>query len=104
VKVNILENKKNELRVELVGEGHTFCNALQSVLLKDETVEFSGYNIPHPLTSQPVFFIRTKGERDPFEALIDAAKKLKQELGEIEEAFKEALSDEEHRPTRKSKR
>jgi len=97
MKLNILERGKNELRVELVGEGHTFCNALQSTLLKDETVEFSGYRIPHPLVSQPVFFIRTKGEHDPVKALIDAAKKLKQELEEIDKSFQEAWEDEKNR-------
>jgi len=98
MKLNILERGKNELRVELIGEGHTFCNALQSALLKDETIEFSGYRIPHPLVSQPVFFIRTKGERDPVEALTDAAKKLKQELEEIGKSFQEAWEDEKSRP------
>ncbi|MEM2093788.1 MAG: DNA-directed RNA polymerase subunit L [Candidatus Bathyarchaeia archaeon] len=103
MKINILECKKNELEIELAGEGHTFCNAVQSALLKDETVEFSGYNIQHPLTSQPVFFIRTKGERNPLEALIDAGRKLKQELCEIEESFKEAWKNERDKSYRESK-
>ena len=103
MKLNILERGKNELRVELVGEGHTFCNALQSVLLKDETIERTGYNIPHPLVSQPVLFIRTKGDRDPVEALTDAAKKLKQELEEIEQSFQEAWEDEKRQPHGRSK-
>ena len=103
MKLNVLERRKNELRVELVGEGHTFCNALQSKLLKDEKIEYTGYNIPHPLISHPIFFIRTKGERDPVEALVDAAKKLKQELEEIEESFREAWKDEKHQSHGRSK-
>ena len=34
-----------EIRLEVKGEGHTFCNALQNFLLKDPTIEFSGYQI-----------------------------------------------------------
>ncbi len=98
MKANILEHRQKEARVELDGEGHTFCSAIQNVLLKDESVEFAGYRIPHPLVSQPIFYIRTKGERDPIDALTDAAIKLKQELKEIGISFQEAWEDEKNQP------
>ncbi len=88
MKINILHQAKNELRIELVGEGHSFTNVLQSLLLKDDTIGFVGYNISHPLMANPILFIRTKGKRRPEDALIDAAKSLVKELSLIEKTFK----------------
>ena len=88
MKINVLHQSKNELRLELVGEGHSFTNALQSILLKDDTIEYVGYNIAHPLTAHPILFIRTKGKRRPENALIDAAKRLLEELSLLENTFK----------------
>jgi len=93
MKVNVLERSKNELRVELVGEGHTLCQALQDMLLKDDTIEFAGYNISHPLIAQPVLYIRTKGGRKPEAALIEGSKNLINELNSLQKAFEKALKD-----------
>ena len=97
MKLNIIEQGKNELRVELVGEGHSLCNALHGALLRDETVDFAGYDISHPFISHPVIYIRTKGRRDPMNALLDAASNLGKELGEFGRAFLEAWEDERRR-------
>ncbi len=94
MKINVLRHEGNELRIELVGEGHSFCNALQSVLLKDETLEFVGYNMPHPLVGQPTIYVRAKERRDPWIALLNAAKALDKELGQIQRTFQEAWKDE----------
>lgn len=92
MRINVLHQSKNELRIELVGEGHSFTNALQSTLLKDDTIEFVGYNISHPLMAHPILFIRTKGQRRPKNALIDAAKSLVKELSLIENVFKKSFN------------
>ena len=94
LKINVLKHEGNALRIELVGEGHSFCNALQSVLLKDDTLEFVGYNMPHPLIGQPTIYIRTKGRRDPWRALMDAAEILEKELNQIHKTFEEAWKNE----------
>jgi len=94
MKINVLKHEGNELRVELVGEGHSFCNALQSILLKDETLDFSGYNLPHPLVGQPTIYVRGKGRRDLWRALLDASESLEKELEHIQKRFQEALRDE----------
>jgi len=95
MKVNVLEKSKNELKIEIVGEGHTFCNALHSALLKDSTVEFVGYGLAHPLVAQPTLYVRTKGRRRPENAMIEAARTLGKEVEEIQEAFESALKKEE---------
>ena len=41
MKLKVLKETDNEIRVEVQGEGHTFCNALQDILLSDRDVEFS---------------------------------------------------------------
>jgi DNA-directed RNA polymerase subunit L len=94
MKINVLRHEGDELRIELVGEGHSFCNALLSFLLKDETLEFVGYNMPHPLVGQPTIYVRVKGRRDPWIALLDAAKALDKELTQIQKTFQEAWKDE----------
>jgi DNA-directed RNA polymerase subunit L len=95
MKINVLNRSENELRIEIAGEGHSFCNTLQSALLKDNSIEFVGYNISHPLVGQPIIYIRTKGKRRPEEALIDGAKTLEKELDIMEKTFKKAFKCEE---------
>ena len=91
MKIKVLNNTKNELKIEIVGEGHTFCNALQNTLLKNSTVEFAGYNLAHPLIAEPTLYIRTKGRRKPETALMEAVKILEKEVEEIGKTFEDAL-------------
>ena len=95
MKLKVLKETDNEIRVEVQGEGHTFCNALQDVLLSDKDVEFAGYSIDHPLISKPVIFVRTLKSSNPRAVLIKAAEKLKSQTDEIRQAFESALSDYE---------
>jgi len=55
--------------------------------LEDENVEVAGYDISHPLTSNPIVFIRTKGDRKPETALREAVKKLRERNEEFRKAF-----------------
>ncbi len=91
MEVKILKRTPNELKIEVQGEGHTFCNVLQKVLLKDETIEMAGYDVPHPLFENPVIYVHTKGRRKPEAALREAAKKLKIQNKEFRESFNKAL-------------
>jgi len=91
MKIKVLKREGNELKFELEGEGHTFCNLLQKVLLQDEEVEMAGYNIAHPLTANPVVYVKTKGTKSPEKVLIEAAEKIKEMRKEFEEALNKAL-------------
>lgn len=93
MQIKVLKKAPNELRFEIEGESHTLCNLLEKVLLEDETVDMAGYNVPHPLTSNPVVYVRTKGRRRPETALKNAAKKILQKQKEFETEFKKALED-----------
>jgi len=93
MQVKVLEKKPNELKIEIEGEDHSFCNVLQRVLLEDETIEMAGYNIPHPLVSSPIVYVRTKGQKRPETALRNAAEKIRKQNKEFKETFEKALKD-----------
>jgi len=83
----MLLKSKNELKLEIQGEGHTFCNLLQWVLLQDRGVEMAGYDVPHPLVPNAVLYIKTKRETSPEKALERALAKV----GEMSNEFLQKL-------------
>ena len=87
MKVKVLKQTTNELKIEVEGAGHGLCNLLQKKLLEDKKVELAGYDVPHPLASNPVIYVRTKGSAKPEDALIAAAEKAR----EVNDAFGKAL-------------
>jgi DNA-directed RNA polymerase subunit L len=91
LELKVRKRTSNELELEIVGEGHTFCNLLESVLLEDKAVEFAGYNIEHPLISNATIYVRTKGAKKPEEALEEAIEKVIQREKELAEEFNNAL-------------
>lgn len=70
MQVNVLSKSKNELRLEIMGEDHTFCNLLQSLILEDKNVEIAGYDQPHPLIRTSIVYLRTKREASPEKILL----------------------------------
>jgi DNA-directed RNA polymerase subunit L len=75
LKVKVLNKTENELKIEIEGADHGLCNLLQKRILEDPNVDMAGYDIPHPLASYPVIFIRMKGKHKAEDSLIKAAKK-----------------------------
>ena len=93
MQLKILKRNSQELKLEIEGEGHTFCNLLESVLLEDRSVEFAGYDVPHPLISNTIIFIRTKKGKKPEEALIEAIEKIRQRGRELSQEINNALKE-----------
>ncbi len=95
--IKVLKKTSDELRIEIEGEGHTFCNVLQGALLKDETVEMAGYDIPHPLVANPIVYVRMKEgrkpEKKPETALREAAAKIKHQTKQFRTSLKKALKE-----------
>lgn len=87
MKVKVLKKTPHELKIEIEGSGHGLCNLLQKRLLEDKSVDFAGYDVPHPLASNPVIYVRMKGQTKPEEALRKAAEKAR----EANEAFSKEL-------------
>jgi len=94
MKVKVLKRTPNELRIEVEGMGHTLCNLLQRRLTEDENVDLAGYDIPHPMASSAMIYVRTKGDVKPEEVLraaVDKARNMNKEFGkEFARAFKKA--------------
>jgi DNA-directed RNA polymerase subunit L len=92
VKVKTLKKTPNELKIEVEGMGHTACNLLQKRLSEDEKVDLAGYNMPHPLASNSIIYVRTRGKAKPEEALLRAverAREMNKMFGkELEKALK----------------
>jgi len=91
MKVKILKETSNELKIEVEGAGHTLCNLLQKRLLEDKDVDLAGYDIPHPLASNPIIYIRTKGKAKPKDTLLRALKKAREITREFGKTFEKAL-------------
>lgn len=91
MKVKVLKKEGKELKIELEGAGHGLCNLLQKKLLDDKSVDMAGYDIPHPLASNPVIYVRMKGTVKPEEALRRAAEKAREANQLFSEALEKAL-------------
>lgn len=91
MKITVLKKNENELKIEVEGIGHTLCNLLQNKLLEDEAVDVAGYDIPHPLASNPIIYIRTKGDASPVDVLIKAIERTREFNREFGEKLKAAL-------------
>ncbi len=90
MEVKVLSKSKNELRIEIVGEDHTFCNLLQNVLLEDKNIEIAGYDQPHPLIRSSIVYLRTKREASPEKTLLNALTSIQQLNKEFNEKFSKA--------------
>jgi DNA-directed RNA polymerase subunit L len=93
MKVNVLKKTSNELKIEVEGAGHTLCNLIQKKLLEEEHVDLAGYDVPHPLASSPVIYVRTNDNVKPEQVLRNALNKArdmnKEFSKELGKAFKE---------------
>ena len=88
MKINVVKKSKNELKIEIVGGSHGLCNLLTKRLLEDKSVDFAGYDVPHPLASSPTLYVRTKGNAEPEDAMVKAVEKIR----EANDAFSKELN------------
>ena len=77
MQVKILKKDKNELKIEVEGAGHTLCNLLQGRLLEDDNVDVAGYDVPHPLASNPTIYVHTNSTMRPETAIKNAIEKAR---------------------------
>jgi DNA-directed RNA polymerase subunit L len=91
MEVKVVSKTKTELKIEIIGEDHTFCNLLQNVLLNDKNVEIAGYDQPHPLIRSSIIYLRTKREASPEKILLNALENLKDINKEFDEKFSKAV-------------
>ena len=82
------------MKVEVEGEGHTFGHLIQETLLDDKSVDWAGYDQPHPLFRQSIITVRMKGEAQADKALDRASKKIRADTEEFVEKFSTAMKNE----------
>ncbi len=93
MKISVLKKTPNELRIEVEGVGHTIGNLLQKNLLEEENVDFAGYDIPHPLASNSIIYVRTKGKAKPEQVLKNAIEKTREMNKEFGKELNRALKE-----------
>ena len=87
MEIKILEKSANDMRFEIIGEDHTFCNALRKELWNDKDVAVAGYNIENALVSSPIVVINTKAGKKPEKAVIDAAARMRKKYKSLASDF-----------------
>lgn len=90
LKINIIENTENEIKLEVQGVGHSLLNMLQKTLLEDDGIEVAGYHIPHPLIDSGILYVHTKEKKDPKLAILEATKKILNINKDFQKVFKKA--------------
>ena len=88
MEVKIIEDTKNRLVFDLLGETHTLLSALRKELWTDEHMKGTGYYIEHPLINTPRFVIETDGA-DPRKTLIAAVKRIEKQIEKLSGEAKE---------------
>ena len=87
MELNILEDKKNKMIVEIKGETHTFCNALKKELWNDKHVKAAAYRISHPFVGVPTLVVETDSSETPKKALLEASKRLQKGFDNFKTGF-----------------
>lgn len=80
MEINVLEESKDKLEIEIIGEDHTLCNVLRNELW-NHNVDIAAYNIEHPLISNPTIIVQGSGDlRKKLVSASDSLRKLFKEL------------------------
>ena len=69
--IKVLFREGQELRMRVVGEGHTSLQMLRERLNNHDKIEYANYFPGHPDLDDPEFYIRTKGKADPAKVVND---------------------------------
>jgi DNA-directed RNA polymerase subunit L len=90
MKIKVLKEAANELKLEVEGEGHSLLNLLQKTILEDDRIEMAGYDVPHPLIDRAILYVHTKGRTSPETVIREATKKVRNFIKEFKKSFKGA--------------
>ncbi len=89
MEVKILEQEKNRLKFELVGESYTLANLITKSLWDDSDVTVSGFNLEHPQASNVVILLETK-KKDAKKVLLDSINSVQKTMTEFQKKAKKA--------------
>tara|TARA_Y100000310_G_C20556438_1_gene750781 strand:- start:605 stop:883 length:279 start_codon:yes stop_codon:yes gene_type:complete len=91
MELNVIDDKKTRMVVEIKGSDHTLCNSLKTELLNDSHVKVSTYSIDHPLVGVPKMIVETDGSESPKDALIGAVSRLRKTNDKFRAEFKKEV-------------
>ena len=87
MKIKVIENKTNELKIEI--DDSTLCEALRKELWEDKALVQASYSRKHPI-EKPILLIQTEG-KSAKKALQDAVARLAKKNDEFAKALKAAV-------------
>ena len=90
MEIQFTKKAANHVEFKLVGETHSFANLLRAQLVNDPNVEFVAYKLEHPMSKDSLFVLKTKG-KSAKSVLVEATKRLHEELVDLKGAFAKAL-------------
>ncbi len=73
--ITVLELGEDKVRIALLGQGHTFMNALINEIQKDPTVDVANYIIEFQF-SDPVLTVTTHDNKDPVAPILAACSRI----------------------------
>jgi DNA-directed RNA polymerase subunit L len=80
--ITVLELNEDKVKISLIGQGHTFMNALISEIQKDPTVDVANYIIEFQF-SDPVLTVTTHDMKDPIAPILAACNRLSSTCGDL---------------------
>ena len=87
MEIEIIEKSGNSIKLKIIGESHTLCNALKGKLADNKDVTFVGYRKEHPLLDYSIFTLKTK-KGNAEETLMNAVKEIEEELNGLKKELK----------------
>ena len=63
MKVEVLKDEKDELRLKFDSRDQGFLNLIKEAVWKQSGVEMAGFKTEHPEVGMPEFIIKTKGKK-----------------------------------------
>ncbi len=94
MQLRVVENKDQELVIEIGGEDHTFMNVLKQSLLELDGVSAATYDM-NPEQSggqtEPLLTVKTEDDTDPLTALENGAERVTEKTTEFRDAFEAAV-------------
>lgn len=92
MELRVIDKSDDELEIEIAGEDHTFMNVLKGALLETDGVDAATYDM-NPEQSggqtEPILTVKTT-DRDPLDALEDAAGRIKDQSQAFLDAYEAA--------------
>jgi len=86
MKIDVLENDDNKLKIEL-HTNLTIVNLLNENIWKQK-VDVSAYRTDHPYLSRPILMVKSK---NPKKSILDAATEIIEDVKEFRKQFQNAM-------------